>query len=127
MKKFTIIISIIVVIVILSLFPLTSALIFYDKNTEDVIAYRPLKQGDTFEIIFVHSIHLEDVTEKYVITEDNQIKQFEMVFSQFGIGMPSEVKEDEQIYYEDGFYHLKNINHVFVSLLISICKTVRYK
>jgi len=124
MKKFTIIISIIVVIVILSLFPLTSALIFYDKNTEDVIAYRPLKQGDTFEIIFVHSIHLEDVTEKYVITEDNQIKQFEMVFSQFGIGMPSEVKEDEQIYYEDGFYHLTNINHVFDSLQIRNGKTV---
>src|SRR5699024_11372817 len=36
----------------------------------------------------------------------------------------SEVKEDEQIYYEDGFYHLTNINHVFDSLQIRNGKTV---
>ena len=125
MKKWLAISSIITIIIIVFLFlPVKSALIFYDKSTDAIIAYSSVKPEDTFQIIFVHSIHLTDVTEKYEITEDNQIKQYEMIFSDFGIGMPSEVKAHEEIYYEDGFYHIIHMNNVFDSLQLRNGKTV---
>lgn len=119
------IISIVITILIsLAFLPITSTLVFYKENTKDIIAYLPLKSADKFQIIFVHSIHLTDVTEKYEITADNKIKQYEMVFSDFGIGMPSDVKDKEEIYYENGFYHVTNMNNVFDYLLIRNGKTV---
>lgn len=104
--------------------PISTAIVFYDKQADEIIAYRPASTGDTFQIIFEHSIHLTDVTEKYLIMNNHNIKQYEMSFSQFGIGMPSEVKEAEEIYYEDGFYHIINMNNVFDSLHIRNGKTV---
>ncbi len=125
MKKWLAFIIILMMIMIGLLFlPFKSSLVFYDENTEDIIAYIPLKSGDTFQIIFVHSIHLTDVTEKYEITQDKQIKQSQMIFSDFGIGMPYEVKEHEEIFYEDGFYHLVNMNNRFKSMKIRNGKTV---
>ncbi len=125
MKKWLVVISLVVLFMISFTFlPVTSALVFYDKSSDEIIAYRSVKSEDTFQIIFVHSIHLTDVTEKYEITKDDQIKQYEMIFSDFGIGMPSEVKDQEEIYYEDGFYHIIHMNHIFDSLQIRNGKTV---
>lgn len=124
MRKF-IILSITIIVLTLGLFlPTSKAIVFYDKQTDEIIAYRPATTGDYFDIIFVHSIHLTDVTEKYVIIEDDKIKQYEMIFSQFGIGMPSEVEDEEEIYYKDGFYHITNMNHLFEALHIRNGKTV---
>lgn len=104
--------------------PITTALVWYDEEQDEMIAYKLMEPGDTFQIIFVHSIHLTDVTEKYQLTANNDIMQYEMSFSQFGIGMPSEVKEHENIYYEDGFYHLTHMNNRFDTLRIRNGKTV---
>lgn len=125
MKKWLVISSITLLILIGSLFiPFKSALVFYDENTQDIVAYVPLKAGDSFQIIFTHSIYLKDVTEKYEITTNKKIKQYEMIFSDFGIGMPYEVKEHEEIFYENGFYHVINMNNQFDSLKIRNGKTV---
>lgn len=125
MKKWIIFISITLIIAVSSLFiPYKSTLVFFDENTEDIVAYVPLKPEDSFQIIFVHSIHLKDVTEKYIITKDKQIKQYEMIFSDFGIGMPYEVKEHEEIFYEDGFYHVINMDNRFSQMKIRNGKTV---
>ena len=125
MKKWIIVITVIIMLVFVLLFlPVTSALIWYDEGNDEIIAYRPMKPEDTFQLIFVHSIHLTDVTEKYKLTEENQIMQYEMMFSDFGIGMPSEVKEHEDMYYEDGFYHLTHMNNIFDTLRIRNGKTV---
>ncbi len=125
MKKWlTFIVILMVIIVGLLFLPFKSSLVFYDENTEDIVAYIPLKSEETFQIIFVHSIHLTDVTEKYEITQDKQIKQSQMIFSDFGIGMPYEVKEHEEIFYEDGFYHLTKMDNRFDSMKIRNGKTV---
>lgn len=125
MKKWLVVSIVLIMMVIGLLFiPFKSSLVFYKENTEDISAYIPLKSGEAFQIIFVHSIHLTDVTEKYEITEDKQIKQSEMIFSDFGIGMPSEVKEHEEIFYEDDFYHLVNMDNQFASMKIRNGKTV---
>jgi len=124
MNKWLGIIIFITVIILLLFIPFKSTLVFYEKNTDNIAAYIPLKSGEMFQIIFVHSIHLTDVTEKYELIKDNQIKQSEMIFSDFGIGMPYEVKEHEKIFYEDGFYHLINMDNRFDSMKIRNGKTV---
>ena len=47
--------------------PFRKSLVFYERNTGQIAAYLPVKEGDTFQIIFTHSINLTDVIEKYRI------------------------------------------------------------
>jgi len=104
--------------------PFQPALVFYKENTNDIEAYLPVSIGDTFFIVFTHSIHLTDVIEKYKITENYRIKQYEMIFEEFGIGMPSTTEEDEYLTYEDGKYHLKNMKQIFTAIHVRNGKTV---
>lgn len=90
--------------------PVNSSLVFYKENTNTILAYVPLKPNDHFKIIYTHSIHLTDVTEHYVITDGYEITQTEMSFSEFGIGMPSYATGDQELVFEEGEYHLRNIN-----------------
>src|SRR5699024_11769556 len=68
--------------------------------------------------------HLTDVVEKYEITNNNDILQNEIVYEEFGIGMPSNAEEGQDFEYEDGKYHIKNLNNVFPEMNISNGKTV---
>lgn len=104
--------------------PLHTALVFYNKNTNDIQAFLPIQAGDTFQIIFTHSIHLTDVVEKYVIEDDFSIKQYEIVYEEFGIGMPSHAEEGETFVYENGKYHIKDLDNIFPSMKIRNGKTV---
>lgn len=111
-------------LLILFLFPVQKAVVFYYEKTSNQAAYLPLESGESFQIIFTHSIHLSDVIEKYRMTEDNQIEQYEIVFEQFGIGMPSNAGEGEEFVYENGKYHIKNISRIFPSMNIRNGETV---
>src|SRR5699024_8890129 len=100
------------------------SLVFYQENTDQIAAYLPLKKEQSFQIIFTHSIHLTDVVEKYEITNNNDILQDEIVYEEFGIGMPSNAEEGQDFEYEDGKYHIKNLNNVFPEMNIRNGKTV---
>jgi hypothetical protein len=104
--------------------PIHTALVFYEENTDKIEAFLPLEAGDTFQFVFTHSIHLTDVIEKYEVTEDLEIKQNEIIYEHFGIGMPSNASEGEQFIYEDGKYHIKNLNNIFPFINIRNGKTV---
>src|SRR5699024_4124521 len=75
-------------------------------------------------IIFKHSIHLTDVVEKYEVLSDDTIKQYEFVFEDFGIGMPSKAGEGERFVSEDGKYYIKDMNRIFPSMNIRNGKAV---
>lgn len=119
-----VIILFIAVIICMLFLPYRTALVFYVENTDQVEAFLPLQKGDTFQIIFKHSIHLTDVTEKYLVMDNNQIRQYEIVYEEFGIGMPSNAQEGETFVYEDGKYHIKDLNNIFSSMNIRNGKTV---
>ncbi|MBU8598158.1 hypothetical protein CHH78_16870 [Shouchella clausii] len=100
------------------LIPFRTALVFYEENTTSISAYLPLKPGDTFEIIYTHSIHRSDVSEKYVILDNLTIQQYEFVFEEFGIGMPSNANGKEQFVMEDGKYYIRNMENIFPSFAL---------
>lgn len=125
LKKIVSFIVIICLIAIIFIFiPQKQVLIFYEKNSGNIAAYMPTFDDQHFNITFVHSIHLTDVVEKYRITAEDKIEQHEIVFEEFGIGMPSTVEEGEEFFYEDGKYHIKNLNNVFDDMKIRNGKTV---
>lgn len=126
-QKVKIILCLLIVFLLIGfiiLLPLRTALVFYHKNTNDIQAFLPIKRGDTFQIIFTHSIHLTDVVEKYVIQNDLSIKQYEIIYEEFGIGMPHNAEAEETFVYEDGKYHVKNLNNIFPYMKIRNGKTV---
>jgi len=104
--------------------PLTSALVFYDERSPVIRAYLPLQSDDVFMITFTHSIHMTEVVEKYRLLETGDIEQYEMVFEQFGIGMPSVVEEGETLINEGGKYYYTPVDQVFAELKIRNGKTV---
>ncbi len=114
----------IIVFIVVLLIPSRSALVFYHENTKQIEAFLPLREGDTFQIVFKHSIHLTDVAEKYVIQNNGDIRQYEIVYEEFGIGMPSNALEGETFVYEDGKYHIKDLNNIFPSINVRNGKTV---
>jgi hypothetical protein len=123
-KKILLFMILFIFISMILFIPYRTGLIFYEENTTNIKAYLPLKKEDKFEIIFKHSIHLTDVMEKYVITDNLNIKQYEMVYEEFGIGMPSSAEGGEELVYKEGKYHLTNINNIFPSINIRNGKTV---
>jgi len=123
-KSFFVIIAIILFSLIILFLPMKTSLTFYYKNSNQIEAILPLQAGDTFEIIFTHSIHLTDVIERYVIQDDLTIRQDEIVYEEFGIGMPANAEEDETFVYEDGKYKIKDLNNVFSEMKIRNGKTV---
>lgn len=125
-KKTTLIISIpLLLLVILVLFvPYQTALVFYKGDTHQIRAYLPIQKGDNFQMIYTHSIHLTDVVEKYNVVKDHKIKQYETVYEHYGIGMPTNAEGDEEFVYENGKYHIKNMNRIFESIDYRNGKTV---
>lgn len=113
--KKRVILSILLLIVLsLILFvPFRAALVFYKENTNHVVAYLPIEEGDSFQIIFTHSIHLTDVTEVYEVLPNHSLKQNEMIYEQYGIGMPANAPEGGTIEYVDGKIHIRDMNITF--------------
>jgi len=71
---------------------------------------------------YTHSIHLSDVVDRYLITESSQVKQFELIYEDFSIGMPAHASKGETFERNNGKYYLKNMNRVFPSFDLRIGK-----
>lgn len=93
--------------------PLTSSLAFYDGETGELAAYVPLKEGEPFSIEYIHSIHLTPVTETYELTEGGEIRQSELEYEEFNVGMPSGAEGAESFEERDGKYVITNMDRVF--------------
>src|SRR5699024_6669419 len=123
-KSFFVTIAIIFISLVILFLPMKPALTVYHKHLNPVEAIVHLQADATCEIIFTHSIHLTDVIGKYVIQDDLTIRQEEIVYEEFGIGMPANAEEGETFVYEDGKYKIKDLNNVFSEMKIRNGKTV---
>src|SRR5699024_585425 len=96
----------------------------YQEDMKQSDGYDPLKKDQSVQNIFRQAIPLTDVVEKYEIINNNNILQNEIVYEELGIGMPSNAVEGQDFEYEDGKYHIKNLNNVFPEMNIRNGKTV---
>jgi hypothetical protein len=114
-KKMMIIIpTLLIIFTVLFFIPFKHALVFKSQQNGNLLAYLPLKKADTFQIKYTHSIHLSSVIESYRITNTNQIKQYELMYEDFAIGMPANAEEGEIFEQKDGKYFIKNMKRKFL-------------
>lgn len=121
-----------ILFVLVLVIPLKKALVFEFQNSGDVLAYLPLKDNDHFQVKYTHSIHLSSVVESYKITKNNHIKQYELMYEDFAIGMPANAEMGEIFEKKDGRYYIKNMKRTFTSFDLRVGKvranhTVIYK
>jgi hypothetical protein len=102
--------------------PYKQALVFVQPERDEILCFVPISAGETFKIKYMHSIHLTDVIESYQITEQKEIRQYELEYEDFAIGMPSEVAEGESFEMKDGKYYIKNMNRRFGHFILRVGK-----
>lgn len=112
-KKYFLLAALIIVISALIFIPFKRAVLFQYQNSEKLLAFIPISNSDTFKIKYTHSINLSDVVESYNITKENQIRQYELSYEDFAVGMPENAAEGETFVQKDGKYYIKNMNRVF--------------
>lgn len=113
-SKIFVLLTLIVLLAIISInIPYKQALVFLTPENNDILCYVPINTGEAFKIKYKHSIHLSDVIESYNVTESHKIKQYELEYEDFAIGMPSEIADGEKFEMKDGKYYITNMSREF--------------
>ena len=117
-RKLAVLISILVICfiiasIIIASIPRQLALVFQPNRSAAKLAYIPITDKSQFKIKYTHSIHLSDVVESYQITADRQIRQYELKYEDFAIGMPSNADKGETFEQKNGKYYIKNMKRIF--------------
>ncbi|WP_318615936.1 DUF1850 domain-containing protein [Sporosarcina sp. YIM B06819] len=120
--KYNVIIPLILfVFVVLFLLPIKQAFTFTEHRTENPkLFYIPVESDDSFQIRYVHSIHLTDVIESYEITADQKIRLVSMQYEDLAIGLPGYAEEGETFSVNDGVYTLTYDDNVIESFVMLI-------
>jgi len=100
-------------------FPFKQIIAFYYEDTDQLLAYLPIKKAKSFQIQYTHSIHLTDVVEIYEL-KDEQIVLKQLEYENFAIGMPANAEGNETFIHEDGKYKITNMNRIFPSIDLRI-------
>ncbi|ESU32677.1 hypothetical protein G3A_10060 [Bacillus sp. 17376] len=112
--KIFVLLTLIIFLAIISInIPYKQALVFQAPESNDILCYVPINAGETFKIKYKHSIHLSDVIESYKVTESDKIRQYELEYEDFAIGMPSEIADGENFEMKDGKYYITKMNREF--------------
>lgn len=101
--------------------PIKQAFIFIEYRTDTPrLFYVLLNDDDSFQIRYVHSIHLTDVIESYEVTKDGKIRMVSMTYENLAIGLPGAAEEGETFSVKDGKYTLSYDNNVIDSFTMRI-------
>jgi hypothetical protein len=122
-KRSLLLLALIFTFILILLFtPMKECLVFQFQNSGHVLAYIPISKGETFQIKYTHSIHLSPVVDSYLVTEYGEMKQYELMYENFSIGMPANSAVGETFVQKSGKYYLKNMNRVFPSFDLRVGK-----
>jgi hypothetical protein len=110
----------IILITILAFIPAQEAIVFDPIQGNEKAAFIPIKGENRFKVKYTHSIHLTDVVESYKMTPDKQIQQYELMYKDFAIGMPSNAEEGETFLQKDGNYYIKGMRRIFPYIILRI-------
>ncbi len=102
----TLVLVLLLVLTLLFL-PLKQAFTFTHVHAENAnVHYILLEEEQTFQIRYVHSIHLTNVIETYEVTANDEIRFVSMEYEDVAIGLPGYAEEGETLTVKDGLYTL---------------------
>ncbi|TDL80499.1 DUF1850 domain-containing protein [Peribacillus frigoritolerans] len=111
-KQLVAVLILFIAIILICLIPFKNIVAFHYQDTDKLLAYLSVNEKDTFQIKYTHSIHLTDVIETYELS-NKQIKQIELSYETFAVGMPSGPEGEEIFERKDGRYIISNMNRIF--------------
>ena len=121
MKYKVIVPLILFVMATLFFLPVKQAFTFTEHRTESPkLFYIPVESDNSFQIRYVHSIHLTDVIESYEITVDQKIRLVSMQYEDLAIGLPGYAEEGETLSVNNGVYTLTYNDNVIDSFVMLI-------
>jgi len=108
-------------IAILFFIPIKSAFTFTEHRMDNAkVHYVPLKNTNSFQIRYVHSIHLTDVIEFYEVIANQKIRLLSMQYENLAIGLPGYAEKGETLTMQDGVYTLTYDDSVIDSFVMLI-------
>ncbi|UAL53497.1 DUF1850 domain-containing protein [Bacillus sp. CMF21] len=122
-KKLIYVFMLFITILFILFIPFKNTVAFHYEDTSKLLAYLSVKDMDTFQIKYTHSIHLTDVIETYELS-NKQIKQIELSYDTFAVGMPSGPEGDEIFERKGGQYIMSNMNRTFPFIDLSTGQVV---
>lgn len=110
------IISLIILVILLTLItiPFFPHLVIVDGESGNILYIKSFLLEKEFMISYIHSIHLTQIEELYMINDCNIILN-EVHYDTYSVGMPSELSEGEVFEIKDGMFIISNMNRVFSS------------
>lgn len=110
-------------LIFLFFIPFKKTVAFHYEDTRDLLAYLSVEEENTFQIKYTHSIHLTEVIETYELS-NKQIKQIELSYDTFAVGMPSGPEGNEVFERKNGRYIISNMNRTFPFIDLSTGQVV---
>ena len=126
LKSTLLIIVLLIVGIYFSFYEFHKNLLIIDAKTGDTLLSFGVKDRDTFEISFIHSVSLSPVYEYYRI-EDKSIILYETDFSYSSAGLPTETEGEERLIIEKDKFRLVNMHRVFKKINYGVVKEWDFK
>ncbi|NNU95423.1 DUF1850 domain-containing protein [Anoxybacillus sp. EFIL] len=108
-----------IILACLFFFPYKQVVAFYFEDSDRLIAFFPIAESQTFQIVYTHSIHFTDVVETYTIFE-KELVLTELMYENFAVGMPSNAEGNEVFERKNGKYVITNMNRRFRTIDLRI-------
>ncbi|ARK25590.1 hypothetical protein SporoP37_13620 [Sporosarcina sp. P37] len=110
-----------IVLLIALFYPYRQIIVLEEVRSEQhEVYYLPLREDRHFQINYIHSIHLSNVKEQYLITENEKLRFECMQYEDVAIGLPGYAEEGETLQVEDGVYTLTFENRVIDSFVLYV-------
>lgn len=91
-------------------------LLIRDQDTGEIYGSFDVEEGDVFSITFIHSVNKSPVTDRLII-RGNHLEAYETIYSSFGAGVQTELREGEELSYdEDGNMVISGFQQSYDSL-----------
>lgn len=91
-------------------------LLIRDQDTGEIYGSFDVEEGDVFSITFIHSVNKSPVTDRLMI-RGKHLEAYETIYSSFGAGVQTELREGEELSYdEDGNMVISGFQQSYDSL-----------
>ena len=109
------------------LFGAQSAQLVVTASGGRVIYRKPVAAGDSFDIVFTHSVARTPVVERFRVQADNTLLLHETIYQDFGAGLPSEADEGAQVHVGPEGIRIYNMSRVMPVISLRVGSTARHQ
>jgi len=116
----TFIIFIITACMLFFFLPLARKFIILNYNTKQILYLSNVKPGDTFSIIYTHSVNRSPIEDQFVVDSEYNIVLLKSIFKSFGAGVPSTSDNEMKFEFFEDRIEASYTNRKIEKLILSI-------